>query len=361
MRFDKIIYLGYSIRGNIKYMPGTLHDIAKATGFSITTVSLVLNGKDGISQETRNKVMQAAETLNYKPKKPQNTMPELQDRTIQFLKIAMHGHTVNRDHNLFISDYIDGMFKEAQRQGYKLEIANITGQGMESIIQYLLARNPEGAILLGTEFSRHDIMMLKSLDSCPIVVLDTDYDGIDMNFVDMNNFDSVFKITEYLVSSGFRKIGFVNSNVQTRNFQLRKKAFLESMQALEQHVDADYIVDIDSTITGAYIDMMQVLANGAKLPECYICVNDIVSYGCIKALKEKGLRIPEDISIVGFDNLPMSASMEPPLTTIDVSKQKMGHHALALLDELIHSHDKNVVKILVGSDLILRKSVLPRV
>jgi LacI family transcriptional regulator len=96
--------------------------------------------------------------------------------------------------------------------------------------------------------------------------------------------------------------------------------------------------------------MLVHLSRGIKLPECYFCANDIMSYGCIKAFKENGIRIPEDLSIVGFDNLPMSASMDPPLTTIDVSKQKMGHFAVTLLDELIQSPErKNSVKILVGS------------
>jgi Transcriptional regulators len=118
-------------------MAGTLQDIADAAGVSIATVSLVLNGKEGISAETRQKVMQAAEALNYRPKKQQSLMSANSRNTIQFLKIAMHGHTVNRDHNVFISDYIDGMFREAQRQGYKLEIANIKGESIDYIIDSL--------------------------------------------------------------------------------------------------------------------------------------------------------------------------------------------------------------------------------
>ncbi len=343
-------------------MAGTLKDIAKTAGVSIATVSLVLNGKDGISPDTRERVLQIAENLNYKPKNQKANPYDIPINSIQFLKIAMHGHTVNRDHNVFISDYIDGMFREAQRQGYKLELANIRGESIEYIINFLFSRKPEGAILLGTEFSQNDVIKLKSIDFCPIVILDTFYDFLDLNFVNMNNSDSVYKIIEYLVSSGFKKIGFINSNVQTRNFHLRKLAYIESMQLLEQKIDEDFIVNVDSTFNGAYRDMSTHLSRGIRLPDCYFCANDIISYGCIKAFKEHGVRIPEDLSIVGFDNLPMSASMDPPLTTIDVSKQKMGHYAVSLLDEMIHSHDnkKNSIKILVGSDLIIRKSVLPK-
>jgi len=94
------------------------------------------------------------------------------------------------------------------------------------------------------------------------------------------------------------------------------------------------------------------------VPECYVSTNDIITYGCIKAFREFDIRIPQDLSIIGFDNLPMSATMDPPLTTIDVSKRKIGYLAITLLDEQIRSPENQpAVKILVGADLVVRDSV----
>ena len=142
------------------------------------------------------------------------------------------------------------------------------------------------------------------------------------------------------------------------NFQLRREAFIEGMKAFGFNFNARDIITVDSTYDGAYQDMRAKLNNGLVVPECFFCTNDIITYGCIKALREFNVRIPQDISVIGFDNLPMSATMEPPLTTIDVSKTKIGYLAIRLLDELIHAAIKQpAVKIQVGATLVMRNSV----
>jgi LacI family transcriptional regulator len=104
--------------------------------------------------------------------------------------------------------------------------------------------------------------------------------------------------------------------------------------------------------------MADWLRKDPRLPECYFCTNDIITYGCIKALREFNFDIPRDVSIVGFDNLPMSSAMTPPLTTIDVSKKQIGYLAISALDDLIRSSEPwPPVKILVGANLIVRESV----
>ena len=340
-------------------MSSTVKDVAKLAGVSATTVSLVMNGKSGISQETRTRVMQAAKTLKYSQRSARTAKGDALG-TLRFLKIAKHGHTVNRDHNTFISDYIDGMSREASASGYKLEIVSFEGESVEAIVSSLAGTSVDGLIVLGTELTEQDIKLLQTLPT-PLVVIDSFFDVLECNFVSMNNKDAVYKIIAYFVECGFRNIGFIASNVQTVNFQLRKEAFVEGMKAFGLNFSLRDIVTVDSTYDGAYQDMLSKLNNGLVVPECYFCTNDIITYGCIKALREFNVRIPQDISVIGFDNLPMSATMEPPLTTIDVSKTKIGYLAIRLLDELIHADDKQpAVKILVGANLVVRDSVAPK-
>ncbi len=341
-------------------MAVTVRDIAQKANVSAATVSLVLNGKPGISEDTRTRVMQAAIDLNYSlisakgPKSGKNG-------TIRFLKIAKHGHTVNRDHNVFISDYIDGMSNEAGQRGYKLEIVTFHGAPIEEVAQSLPGGGLDGAIILGTELSETDIQLFQGPNFPPLVVIDTSYDFLDFNFVNMNNKDAVFKIVSHFHDRGFRKIGLISSNVKTRNFQLRKDAFIQTVREFGLDFNEKDIILVDSTYHGAYEDMLCILKDGIELPECFFCTNDIITYGCIKALRESGVQIPRDLSIIGFDNLPMSSTMDPPLTTIDVSKQKIGHFAITLLDELIGAPEKQpAVKVLVGANLIVRKSVSSR-
>ena len=341
-------------------MPTTIQHIADQAGVSAATVSLVLNGKTGISDATRSRVLRAASALNYRQKLPKIAKSKSLG-TLRFLKIARHGHTVNRDHGSFIADYMDGMAGEAHRLGYKLEIASFEGTPMADIVASIEGTGLDGAIVLGTELSEADIQLV-SAAAVPLVVMDTFCEFAECNMVNMGNSEAVFKIVSHFAQCGFKRIGFIASDVQTINFQLRKSAFVEGIKKLGLRLNPKDIVTVDSTYQGAYEEMLARLHGGLELPEGYFCCNDIMAYGCIKAFREFDIRIPEALSIIGFDNLPMSATMDPPLTTIDVSKQQIAYQAVRLLDEIIRSETKRpAMKILVGSSLVTRKSVIFKV
>jgi LacI family transcriptional regulator len=337
-------------------MSSTVKDVAERAQVSTATVSLVLNGKGGISGETRTRVLIAAADLQYEPRasKSPKSVPM---GTLRFLKIAKHGHTVNRDHNTFISDYIDGMSYQAAACGYKLEVVSHETNTIEEIVASIAGAAVSGVVVLGTELTEADVKLFDTAN-VPHVVIDTFHDVVECNFVNMNNKDAVYKILGHLVDRGFTNIGFIASNVQTLNFRLRRDAFIDGMKYFGLSFNARNVVTVDSTYEGSYTDMLGKLRGGLVVPDCYVCTNDIITYGCIKALREFDVRIPQDLSIVGFDNLPMSATMDPPLTTIDVSKRKIGSLAITLLAEQISSQGSGpAVKILVGAELVVRQSV----
>lgn len=332
----------------------TIRDIAEAAGVSPATVSLVLNGKGEISGMTRARVLEAVASLDYVPRAAKNSAEP--GETLRFLKIAKHGHTVNRDHSVFISDYIDGMSAEATRRNYTLEVVSFEGQPISTVAESLAGAPVSGVIALGTELTEADIRLIQSL-GLPTVFIDTFYDVVDANFVDMNNEDAVYKVLSRFEKQGFKRIGFVASHVETTNFRLRRDAFFKNMARLDLPVNEADILSVESTYDGAYLDTRTLLSAGLDLAECYFCTNDIIAYGFIRALKEHGISIPDDVSIIGFDNLPQSTTMEPGLTTIDVSKRKIGYLAVTVLDDLIAAAERQPpVKILVGAELILRAS-----
>ncbi|TNB48904.1 LacI family transcriptional regulator [Martelella lutilitoris] len=334
----------------------TIRDIAAASGVSAATVSLVLNGKGEISEATRVRVLEAVSRLKYVPRASRSRSSEVKE-TLRFLKIAKHGQTVNRDHSHFISDYIDGMSQEALRRGYALEVTSHDGETIAAIAEAVAgAAGVSGIIALGTELSEGDIRLLQSVGT-PIVFIDTFHDVVEANFVNMNNIDAVYKVLERFKSRGFSRIGFVASHVGTTNFKLRYDAFFRNMERLGLEVDPSLIISVESTFNGAHRGTSEYLASGGRLAECYFCTNDIMAFGFARALRENGIGIPEDVSLIGFDNLPMSATSDPPLTTIDVSKRKIGFHAVALLDDIINGPpDLPCVKMLVGADLVARSS-----
>jgi LacI family transcriptional regulator len=345
------MFLGIKMAQNRR----TIRDIAEAAGVSPATVSLVLNGKGGISDDTRDKVLEAVKRLNYVPR-PSKPIQEATKEKLRFLKIAKHGHTVNRDHSVFISDYIDGLSAEATRKGYMLEVVSFEGTSMSTIAETLVGAPISGVIALGTELSDQDIRLIQSA-GVPTVFIDTFFDVVDANFVDMNNEDAVFKALSQFRQQGFERIGFVASHVDTHNFRMRRDAFFKNMMRLGLKVREQDVLSVESTHDGAYADTRALLAEGIELAECYFCTNDVIAFGFIRALKEFGVSVPGDVSVIGFDNLPQSATIDPALTTVEVSKRKIGYFAVTVLDDLIRSSEPQpFVKIQVGAELVLRQS-----
>ena len=343
-------------------MSSTVRDVAERAQVSAATVSLVLNGKGGISEETRARVLMAAAELHYESRTP---------RTAQAVEVAAHGHAAlpedrqarphrePRPQHLHLRLHRRHVASGAAC-GYKLEVVSHEGRALEDIVASLSGAALSGVVVLGTELTEDDV---KAFDAAevPFVVIDTFHDRLESNFVNMNNKDAVYRSLGHAVERGFRSIGFIASDVRTINFQLRREAFLEGVRHFGLKLDPRHVVTVDSTYDGAYQDMLAQLRAGLVVPDCYVCTNDIIAYGCIKALRERDIRIPKDLSIIGFDNLPMSATMDPPLTTIDVSKRKIGSLAITLLAEQIRSQvAEPAVKILVGADLVVRDSVAPR-
>jgi len=332
-------------------------DIAQRAKVSPAAVSLVLNGKQGVGVETRNRVLKIARELNYQNHKIKNLMDETSE-TIRFLRIIQHGHTVNRDHEIFIADYFEGLSDGATQLGYNLEIDTFSGVSAESIMQTINTEVIKGVIILGTEMTATEILEYKKL-AIPIVFIDTYQDYLPFDFVDMNNKDAVYRVIQYFVENGYEDIGIIHGNVNTENFILRNEAFRSVMRRFGLPVEEKNIFSVDSTFNGAYEDMRGLLKAGVKVPSALFSDNDIMAYGCIKALHETGIRVPEDVGIIGFDDLPLAAVMSPALTTVRVSKRKIGTTAIQLINDRIHSNlDFPPVKVLIGGQLIVRDSVL---
>lgn len=332
-----------------------IKDIARRAEVSEATVSLVLNQKPGVSTFTRDRILKLAREMDYGA--TQRQVLSTRTGTIRFLKIATHGHTVNRDHNVFLADYIDGLTRSARALGYNLEISAFAGAGIEEIVNSVRGASLKGIVVLGTELGPEAIQSFAHLPM-PFVFLDTYYDFLPFDFVDMNNKDAVYDIIMHLIENGHESVGFVRSPVNTHNFFLRDEGFHQTMTELGMSIPTVNVFNVDSTFDGAYRDMLELLEGRAEMPTALFCTNDIMAYGTIKALRERGWRVPEDVSVVGFDDLPSSAVMEPPLTTMQVSKKRMGEMAVQLLSMRVENEESGPpMKIQIGGSLVVRESV----
>jgi len=331
-------------------------DIAAVAGVSSATVSLVLNNRPGVGSETRTRILEIARSLEYDLERSRN-LAHVKGTTIRFLKVARHGHVVNDDHAVFISNYINGLSLEAHNLKISLEIMAFNGGPLEALVSAAQGPGIAGSIILATEMMPEEIRSFRDVPT-PIVFIDNYDDGEGFNFVDMNNKESVFIAVSHFVDRGHREIGMVTSDVNTPNFHMRTAAFGEALQRFSIPRRSEFVFHVDSTFAGASKDMSAILARGAELPTALFCVNDIVAFGCIRALRDAGLRVPDDISVVGFDNLPASAMMDPPLTTIEVSKVEIGRMAVrTLYDSMTSDQRQHPVKLLVSGELVERASV----
>ena len=331
-------------------------DIAREVNVSPSAVSLALNNKIGVSAGLRQKIISAAVNLGYKGITPEQFNLN-RDITIKLLKIAKHGHIVNERHNAFITEYMEGIETGVRQRRYKLEVSFFNKVPIEEIITSQKGTNADGLIVLGTELNAYELNFFAEL-KLPIVFIDTYFPLSVYDCIDMDNVDGVFKAVQYLYNNGHRNIGLVKSSFDTRNFRMREYGFREVMEYFSLPVQEKHIFGVDPTFDGAVNDMEKYLDKSSELPTALFCMNDIIAYGCIRALRNHGVRIPEDVSVIGFDDLPSSSLSEPPLTTIRVSTQRIGLRALEKLSERIISHSEEVPEnILISGRLIVRDSV----
>jgi LacI family transcriptional regulator len=328
-----------------------IKDIAARVGVSPTTVSLVLNNKSGAGEELRDRILKTSRELGYRASR------SAKSESLCLLHIARHGHTVNRDHDVFITDYIHGLSQGAKQYNFSLEVITFKPSPIEQVLE-AVANNPAaGFIVLGTELSPEDIAAFSSLRK-PLAFIDTYHERMNFDFVDMNNEDSIFLLLQNLHGRGHRSIGFVKGAVETRNFRLREEGFFRGLRTLGLEAKPSQLFSVDQTFHGAYSGMKAILERRPELPTALVCANDIIACGCLRAFSEAGILVPDDLSLVGFDDLPLSAIADPALTTIQVSKAQIGLMAVQLLTTRIRgSVDSPPVKVLIGGRLVERQSV----
>lgn len=333
-----------------------LKDIADEAQVSVAAVSLVLNNKPGVGEKTRKKVLEIANRNGYELPSAK-TLPKVEKGTIRFIKLASHGKALSLDSEIFITDYIDGLTHSARVHGYSLEIGSFSRQNIDEAVHTLNSSSVAGAIVMGTELDYEDLKHFEQINA-PTVCFDTYFDFLQVDFIDMNNIDAVHKIVSFLHDKGHREVGMIKSRVKTKNFLLREKDFTKAMKHLALPIREENILPVDSTFTGAYEDMKKLLGGERKPPPALFACNDILAFGSIKAFKEAGLSIPEDVSIVGFGDLPLSDIMGTALTTIKVPKREMGELAMDIVIKRIEGDiERPPIKILISGQFIDLDSV----
>ena len=332
----------------------TAKELAEKLGVSPASISMALNNKPGISQTTRRMILDAAEKEGYDFYRISSKNKDRIQGTIYFVFFKKHGAVVAD--TPFFSQVSEGISERCKEMGYKLNILYVWDDDtLPKQIENIRYSDCCGILLLGTEMHADDYRFFQTL-SFPIVLLDVYFETIQSNYVLINNVQGAFLATTYLIKRIEQQPGYLRSSYPINNFNERAVGFYKALQESGLSSSKSIVHKLSPSIEGAFLDMIDILEQKNPLAKCYFADNDLIAAGAMRALKTKGYRIPDDIAIIGFDNINFSNIVEPSLSTIHVPKREMGQVALDRLVELIRQPKSVPLKIEVSTTLIKRRS-----
>lgn len=327
-------------------------ELAKMLGLSEAAVSMALNRKKGVSVATRNKVLQAAKEHGYDFSR---CTGELRKERICFIIYKKSGAVVAD--TPFFAEVSEGIRIACKQEKFDLTIQYLyEDDELPYRLEALQDEGYAGVILLATEMDERSISAFSTLN-CPLVVLDSYFEGLHYDCVLINNIQGAYLATEHLIRSRKQQPGYLRSSYSIGNFDERADGFYKAIRANGMSTSKSIVHRLTPSQEGAYADMKQILAENEPLASCYFADNDHIAAGVMQALEEHGLRIPEDVAIVGFDDLPICRQMRTPMTTIHVPKFYLGELTARQLIRSINAPSPAPIKIEVGVSLVKRKSV----
>lgn len=330
-------------------MKVSIKQISQVTGFSPATVSNALNRKKGVNAETSKKIFKAAEELGYQAEKTATK--------IRFVTYRKNGRII--DDSLIFPAMIEGVERQAKALGYETTFShlNCEDSNFEERLKEVTDDVNSLVILLGTEMLEEDYSPFMNYKGY-IIVLDGWCEEMVFDAVLINNTDAACNAVEYLVEKGHRKIGYLRGDYRIKAFQYREYGYYRTLGKYSCREKPEYIVTLGTQIETAYEDMKHYLEKEPELPTAFFADNDVIALGAIRALEERGIKIPEQVSVVGFDDIRFGAVSMPGLTTIHVYKQEMGEVAVRrALDHIKYSGRQVKMKIQVGTEFLERGSV----
>lgn len=336
----------------------TNREIAKKLGISPAALSLIINHKPGVSDSTRKQVLEQLKDMGYDHliKK----VPAISTNNIAFIIYKRHGDIL--DHHPFFLLLMENIETHARKYGYNTLLFTIDKRReLGPQIQRLEEMNCLGGIIFATEMYDDDMALFENL-SMPVVSLDNDFPYLSCNSVSINNQMGTYQAVHHLVERGFTEIGYLKSHRRICSFDERQRGYETALELFSLKLKPENIIELHYSEEGSYRDMRNYLQKHPSLPEAFVCDDDTIAAGAIHAITEYGYRIPDDISIIGFNDRPSCEVTNPPLSSINVSKRSFAVEAVNELLRLIECveqapEETRSRKIRIGTKLIIRSSV----
>lgn len=323
----------------------TIKDVAKRAGVSISTVSNALNGLSNVSYETREKILKAANDLNY--------YPNINAQLLKTRKTNNIGIFLPNINASFYTRLIQAMYTTCDRNGYALLVHVSHSYSSRQLTAAILSSNVDGAVILNENLNDCDLELLRTKE-VPFVFLDKRLAVAKMSSVLIDNTKGIMQIIEYLTHTGHRTIAFIRGTDNYDGLE-RYHAFLQGMGMLHLHLYPELVCQGFFDKDAAYSAVRGCYSHLSHFPDAILCSNDEMALGCIRALKDLGIRVPDDVSVVGFDDGEAAGKCDPELTTVQISVKDLGRQAV---EELIRLMQPDTVgrSIYQNVQLVVRKS-----
>lgn len=343
----------------------TAKEIARILGISPASVSFALNGKPGVSEATRAKIKKLAQELGYTPAK---VVRPQENPMICFLIYTDEKVAIAQE-STFYTFVLKGVEAAAKELGYRVMIRYLEAGGdffrqMEDVLPDL-----SGVILLGTDITtprKGEITSFAGKNvGFPMVIVDNFIFSAYVDCVGNDNLYGAKSAISYLIDRGHRRIGYLRANQRITNFDDREAGI---RMAIAEHLGNGpqvlETIGVSVSAEGAYRDVCRWLERTSHLPDALFGENDVIAAAAIRALKMKGIRVPEDISVMGFDDIPVCEMVEPTITTVHSFKESLGREAVGLLHRRIlagqsgeTARDSGVIKLSLSTRIVERQSV----
>ncbi|HTI36880.1 MAG TPA: LacI family DNA-binding transcriptional regulator [Vicinamibacterales bacterium] len=322
--------------------------IARRARVSTATVSRTLNQNGVVRPETARRVWRAAAALNYFPNSHARALVSGRSRLV----------------GLIVSDITNPFFPELVRQFESLTLqrqydliltsTDYQTERMSTCLRRMLERKVDGVALMTSEMDEGLIDEL-SRRGVPLVFMDVGQVGARMSHVVMEYADGIRQAVDHVVDLGHRRVGFISGPLDLHSARSRRNAFVERLRHHSIAVDTQFVREGTHTAEGGQ-QAMDALLRGRRRPTAVICSNDWTAIGALHAIDAAGLRVPEDLSLVGFDDTPIASYTRPPLTTVRMSAADIGTTACQALFDLIDHEDHKGARLRIRTTLVVRGS-----
>lgn len=328
----------------------TMKDIARLAGVSTSTVSHVINKSRFVSDEIAERVNNAALQLNYAPSALARSLKMNRTKTI--------GMLVTTSTNPFFGEVVKGVERSCYHQGYNLILCNTEGdnQRMKASINTLLQKRVDGLLLMCSTLEGERLDVFDRYPDIPIVVMDWGPILFASDKIQDNSLQGGYMAAKHLIECGHKEIGCITGPLIRHQAQMRYEGYKRALTEAGIAINPDWIVESDFECEGGYQAFEKLYERG-KLPSALFVSNDMMAMGVIQAASQRGLRVPDDLSLIGYDDVHIAKFMTPALTTIHQPKYRLGKAAIDTLLYRLENPDTTAQIVQLEPTLMVRSSV----